>query len=365
MTALPLVFALTIVSPQDGAAVELLRPAQREYLAESRKARFVHLDDAAYRRRLVKSGHVQPPVKLVWKDAPEAAVVLTLEDASGKSAFPRQTFALTNLSEVHVTNLELGRRYRWTVASGAETATGGFTTSAMPPRLMRFDGVVNARDLGGWTGRGGRKVRQGRIYRSGGFRGSASSKDKSIFSSRFEAGARDLTDAGVEHLRDDLGIRTDIELRGVMETVCMQDSALGPDVEFVKIPFSAYNFIDNLIRGREPFVRLFRRFTDAESYPIVFHCAGGRDRTGTLSFLLLGLLGVADDDLCRDWESSAFSEDNTEFGSARLERLLGYLQSLGGGTFAEDCEIYAHGCGITDEEIARFREIMLAGEAAE
>lgn len=130
-------------------------------------------------------------------------------------------------------------------------------------------------------------------------------------------------------------------------------------MRFVKEPFSAYNFIDNLIRGREPFARLFRLFEKKENYPIVFHCAGGRDRTGTLSFLLLGLLGVSDEDLCRDWEASIFSEGNTEFGSSRLERLLGYLESLGGDSYAESCEIFAKSCGITDESIARFREIML------
>ena len=243
---------------------------------------------------------------------------------------------------------------------------------------MFIEGVVNSRDLGGWTGLDGRKVRQNLIFRTAGFRGGASSKDKSIFANRFTPGEQRITAGGIDYLRNEIGSRTDLEVRGVLETVCMDSSVLGPDIRFIKEPFSAYNFIDNLIRGREPFERLFRLFEQGGNYPIAFHCAGGRDRTGTLSFLLLGLLGVSDEDLCRDWEASVFSEENTEFGSARIERLLGYLMSLGGDSFAEDCEIFAKSCGMKIAGLSLVSnlaagispqpldhlEVMAAGEAA-
>ena len=92
---------------------------------------------------------------------------------------------------------------------------------------------------------------------------------------------------------------------------------------------------------------------------IVNPVAGGRDRTGTLAFLLNGLLGVSEDDLCRDWEASVFSEGNLEFGSSRVERLLAYIGSVGGDNITERCENYARSCGITDAEIAKFRQILL------
>lgn len=360
---LALILAITIVAPKDGSMVPLLRSAHKDYLARDRSERVGRLDDAAYRRQLVRSGHVQQPVKLVWTNAAdEAAVTVVVETAGRTGSVYRQTFAITNSNQAYITNLELGKAYRWSVRSGGDEASAFFVTESMPPRLMRIEGVVNARDLGGWTGLDGRKIRQDMIFRSAGFREGASSKDKSVFANRFESGKQRITSNGVSYLRGEIGVKTDLEVRGATEAVCMDSSVLGQDVRFIKEPFPAYNFIDHLIRGREPFARLFRVFEKSENYPVVFHCEGGRDRTGTLAFLLLGLLGASDDDLCRDWEASAFSAGGVEFDPARLDRLIAYLVDLGGDSLAEDCEIFAKSCGVTDESIARFREIMLEKE---
>ena len=35
---------------------------------------------------------------------------------------------------------------------------------------------------------------------------------------------------------------------------------------------------------------------------MVFHCTAGKDRTGLMAMLLLGALGVPDDDIVRDYE---------------------------------------------------------------
>ena len=176
---------------------------------------------------------------------------------------------------------------------------------------------------------------------------------------KYTPGETWITPEGIATLKGDFGIRTDVELRNNQEAACMTSSVLGPEVAWVHVPFAAYDFIDNPVRGREPFVRLFRTFLDEKSYPILFHCSGGRDRTGTLAFLLNGLLGVGEDDLCRDWEASLFSDPGTSFSSDRIARLLRYLNGLPGRTLKERIESYARGCGISDAEIADFRAIML------
>ncbi len=139
----------------------------------------------------------------------------------------------------------------------------------------------------------------------------------------------------------------------------MAGTLLGPDVRWENISFAAYGFIDNSIRGREPFAKIFRLFAKAENYPILMHCSGGRDRTGTLAFLLNGLLGVPEDDLCRDWETSIFSDTGMKFSSERIVQLIDYLKTMPGETMRDRVEAYVRSCGVTAEEIAAFRAIML------
>jgi len=349
---------IAIASPTDGTTVPTLREAQKDYLSRSREERFALMEDAAARKRLAASGATQEPLRLAWRGPSNAVYRLEIARDGGD----RQVFSVTNRTEVRISNLELGAKYGWCVTGpGGETAKATFLTEAQPPRLLRAGGVRNLRDAGGWSGLGGRKVRQGMVYRSAGLRLSAQRKGSSLIGGAVEPGANRVTADGIRTLRDDLKVRTDVELRNRQEAACMFSSVLGDDVKWVHVPFVAYDFIGNLPRGREPFAKLFETFLDKKNYPILVHCSGGRDRTGTLVFLLNGLLGVSDDDLCRDWEATVFHEHDVKFGHDRLERLLDYLKTFGGKTMAERCERYALGCGITRAEIETFRRILLEG----
>ena len=355
-----LLAALAIVAPKDGATVPTLKEAQKAYLSGARAERFVRMDNAADRAKLLRAGATQRPLRLEWTGETNVVYLLDITLEGGEE----ESFAVSNRTEVWVTNLELGRRYRWMVrqAGALDSATASFVTEGMAPRLLRADGVGNFRDLGGWKTSDGRRVKENLVFRAAGLRFSSKSSG-GFFRRKVELGARRVTDAGIETLRDDFKVKTDLELRRQDETVGMVSSVLGPDVSWVLIPFGAYANtpfgIDSLVWGREPFVRIFRLFTKRENYPILFHCSGGRDRTGTLAFLLNGLLGVSEDDLCRDWETSVFSDNGMKFTSDRIKGLISYLNTLPGATMKERCESYAKSCGITSEEIAAFRAIML------
>lgn len=52
-----------------------------------------------------------------------------------------------------------------------------------------------------------------------------------------------------------------------------------------------------LLRYRE----IFTRLADRDSYPVLVHCAGGKDRTGVTCALLLSLLGVSREDVLADY----------------------------------------------------------------
>jgi len=348
--------ALTVLAPEDGACVPTLKAGQRAYVSGSRAERFVRMDNAADRAKFLSIGSTQQPLRVAWSGETNAVYELTVV-AEGSE---EESFVLTNRTTAYLTNLELGRRYRWMVRrpDTGESATAAFVTEETAPRLLRAEGVHNFRDLGGWKTGNGRRVREGMILRSAGLRASSKSSG-GFFNKKIEMGARRVTSAGLATLRDEFHVRTDLELRTPQETAGMTGSLLGEGTQWHCISFAAYDFIDNSVRGREPFAKIFRLFTRRESYPVLMHCSGGRDRTGTLAFLLNGLLGVSEDDLCRDWEMSIFNDAGMKFSSGRIQRLIDYLRTLPGKTLNEQIESYVRSCGISSAEIAAFREIML------
>ena len=327
--------ALAIVSPQNGETVSVDAPGRP----------------------------VQRPVRLAWSgDVGDGGVTILAVKPDGGD---REIFSITNATEAYITNLELGRRYIWGVVpeEGGQSATAAFTAGGEPPRLLRVEGLGNMRDLGGWTGLGGRRVRQGMIFRSAGLRASAVRTGGSTFAPIYRPGATNVTAAALEYMRGEFGIKSEVELRPRDETVFMGASLLGPDVVLVKVPFPSGAAIDDIVRGREPFMKIFRRFLDAGNYPVLFHCADGCDRTGTLALLLSGLLGVCEADLRRDWEASGLATGKKPEKGGKRDSLIGYLHSVGGGDISECCEAFAKGCGVSDDEIAVFRSIMLEGGA--
>ena len=108
------------------------------------------------------------------------------------------------------------------------------------------------------------------------------------------------------------------------------------------------------------FAKIFRLLLDRDNLPAVVHCIEGQDRTGTLCFLLQGLLGVSDEDKLRDWECTGFANAHWGFRhESRLDPFLKYLATLPGETVNDRCVSYARSCGVTDAELAAWRELML------
>ncbi len=356
MTLLPILATLAILAPTDGSLVPTQRDGQKDYLVRDRAERWRRMDAPDIRAELASVGATQQPLELAWSGGGANAVYVIEVIREGGE---REEFAVTNRTKAYLTNLELGARYRWQVSDGRDTASASFTTEDVAPRFLRADGVRNFRDLGGWQTTDGRRVRQNRIFRSAGLRASARTEGNSLFASKVIPGVRRVTDLGIAMLRDDLKVKTDLELRTPQETAGMDTTLLGPGVTWMNESFAAYDFIDSPSRGKEPFRRIFKIFADEANYPILMHCAGGRDRTGTLAFLLNGLLGVAEDDLCRDWEATIFSDSGTTFTSDRIVRLLDYLKTYPGDTIQARIEVFARSCGVTDDEIAAFRRLML------
>lgn len=107
--------------------------------------------------------------------------------------------------------------------------------------------------------------------------------------------------------------------------------------------------MDDAVRGREQFAKVFGLLTAEKSYPVLFEDADDFVRSDTLAFLLNGLLGVSEEDLLRNWSSSQSSFDD----------LKACLREFPGTTLKSRIAAYAQGCGIDASEIETFRSLML------
>jgi len=60
-----------------------------------------------------------------------------------------------------------------------------------------------------------------------------------------------------------------------------------------------------LERFGDRFARVVELVADPGGHPVVFFCAGGKDRTGLVAALVLGALGVADETIAADYALTA------------------------------------------------------------
>jgi protein-tyrosine phosphatase len=164
-------------------------------------------------------------------------------------------------------------------------------------RRIELEGCHNFRDLGGYRACDGRHVRWRALFRA---------DDLSR-----------LTPAGVAVLRDELRVGIVVDLRS--ENELAGDGAKRLDAEPIRLHH--HPLFAGVVRGasrgvalsdiyfalletaREPMVRVIETLAEAD-VPAVFHCAAGKDRTGIVSAVLLGLLGVPDEVVVEDYAVS-------------------------------------------------------------
>lgn len=279
--------------------------------------------------------------------------------------------------EVPQSNLEIASRYYWRVASrgrcGAwgcgplhgceacqrvsESPIASFRTEDFAPRWIELEGRVgNVRDLGGRIGIGGKRIRQGLVYRGEGL------NDNSLNGER--KGRNRLMVEDVDYLVGTLNIKTDLDLRGIGETADLTESPLGKGVKLILNSSESYKGVFTR-SGMAVMASNFRVFCDRKNYPIYFHCIGGADRTGALAYVLCGVLGVGRQELETDWESTFYPKipdehENPDYWRRESHFNVGFSKYGDESTSWNDrIVLYLKDCGVLDEEIHRFREIML------
>ena len=256
-------------------------------------------------------------------------------------------------------NLHPGKKYYWRIAGphGKELSpVSFFMTDPQPPRWLMLEGPKNIRDLGGYKTFDGKTVKYGLL-----FRGERLNENSGNYC---HTGRNRLTVEDLDFFRNELKIRTDLDLRSKLETAGMTCSPLGKDVQFLNCPSSSYLKIFTP-QGKRNMVRIFRVLAKKENYPIYFHCSGGADRTGATALIANGLLGVSENDLCADWGHTFFPRlpDNM---NQKIRRNFNFAATIRGFSaygkptdpLHKKIENYLLSGGITPQEIAAFRQLM-------
>lgn len=239
-------------------------------------------------------------------------------------------------------------------------AFGGKTYKFVPEggvRMIYTPSVWNVRDLGGWACTGGR-VKYGKIFRGGNF-GSISAADKAT-------------------IVDWLGVATDIDLRNNSETGGITASPLGGSVEYYHQSLDFYANAVSTSAASARTVAVLKKVMAcvAANKPCYFHCMSGADRTGTIAYLLLSLLGVSQSDKDKDYELTAFSDEtdgkrfrNTNYnatnGNGWYPLIKYFRDTYTGENDNEKVVAWAVANGITSAEINAFRAAMISGYAGE
>jgi len=294
------------------------------------------------------------------------------------------------------------------VSAGHRTNHAKFEPKGFPEhhvsRILSWEGVDNARDLGGLPARDGKVVRRGMVFRSQAFNDNAvcswltakrlERKARNPAGLFVEFGRRNASEIllrigtndftkscrviaaeladGTNHWKKgelrgtpesrskilaETGIRTEVDLRSEPETWGMSGSPLGPSVTWRNIPGVSTAELATPA-GKKWFSKCFRVFLDEKNYPISFHCIAGADRTGALALVLEALLGVSEDDIVQDYALTSASTAGIRSASD-LRGQIRKLDVYPGATLNERIEAYAMDCGFTREDIAKFRSIML------
>ena len=218
-------------------------------------------------------------------------------------------------------------------------------TSVMAQQFLPVKGIVNARDLGGYTVQDGRTVKSGMLIRAAHL---ADAKASDI------AYLESLPVSAVIDFRKELEMpgKEDKELPGAryvslpidasgnaMEKATEQEkkkfvSRNKFDIKKVIVPVAFNKKAQAMAREmyptllftpecQEQFARFFRLLLETENGAVLYHCTQGKDRTGVASALLLAALGANRETIVADFDATNRVYDKDVRKYSRRVKFLG------------------------------------------
>ena len=186
----------------------------------------------------------------------------------------------TTSTDGNIYNMIPGETYYW--ESSSDSNIYGYVKATGERRILNTS-IRNVRDLGGMSVTNGDrtgKLKYGKMFRG----------------SKLEASG----DTDKNNLAK-LGITEEIDLRGSSSDAKLDNYQAR---QIVNYEIDPENYLTNYNKLRSALVSTMQDIINDEK--VYFHCAIGTDRTGTLAYILEGLLGVSDEEKIQDYELSYF-----------------------------------------------------------
>jgi protein-tyrosine phosphatase len=235
----------------------------------------------------------------------------------------KPAISVTNQSSVVMQGLDPNVRHYFAVITD-----GGYRIIAAE-RRVKLEGAFNFRDLGGYQSIDGRRIKWGRIYRSDSLtRLTASDRDvlkqigiKLVCDLRAPAEVKKRPD----HLPEDGAIEylNFPIVSGNFDTVTAHEKIKKGDIDWLTEDYMIKGYINTIDSYATTWAAVFDRLAAPASYPLVFHCTGGKDRAGVCAALILLSLGVSEEIVIYDHGLS------NEFLAEILPKLYSYFSSFG------------------------------------
>ena len=251
--------------------------------------------------------------------------------------------------EVSIDNLKTGTQYYFKVTAtneskGKKEIFGSFKT-ANTNRFIHLPGLYNTRDIGGYETADHKRIKQGLLIRG-------TEADGLVESNYYLANPKDA---------EPFGFVYDFDLRNSDIFNATYVSRFGREVghKFYNSPQYGGIFAKS---ETEALRQIFSDLADRRKYPMYLHCTYGADRTGTVVFLLQGLLGVSEEDMLTEYKLTGTL--SLKFADAeKIQPIYSGLEGVAGRTLNEKIHNFMVGnVGITEKQISEIRSILLEGK---
>ena len=223
----------------------------------------------------------------------------------------------------------------WNTVDGTTKQNG--TIKPLGQVRMIKTTASNVRDLGGWACDGG-IIKYEKLFRGG-----------------------ELSASDIDVLVKQCGIRHDLDLRGKSDNGGLTSSPLGNEVYYTITDNYVWYSLSNTADWITILQTIFKAVKRNE--PLIFHCAAGADRTGTVACIVEAILGVSQPNIDKDFELTTFAvhPNARRRTDTDWQNLIGEISASYGSSFRNKVINWVGSLGFTADEINDFRKAVISG----